>query len=97
MRRAVRSVTWAALLLGATGAVDGADRLQLAGVEGSHDVQAGIAVLREAYRRLDMEIEIRVLPAHLALVQANSGMVDGEVQRIASAARTSTWYRSRFP
>lgn len=39
-------------------------------------------VLREAYRRLDIEIDIQKFPGDRPLTMANKGQVDGDIQRI---------------
>jgi polar amino acid transport system substrate-binding protein len=46
-----------------------------------HDAAA--AIILEAYKRLDIEIVFKVLPAERALQSSNSGGVDGELVRIA--------------
>ena len=56
--------------------------LVLAAVEGSQDVNAGVAVVKEAYRRLGIPVEIKWLQGKTALELSNSGRLDGEVQRI---------------
>ncbi len=48
----------------------------------SIDTVISEVILREAYRRLDIEVVIRKYPAERALQLANEGSVDGEVQRI---------------
>ena len=60
----------------------------LAGVVGSADAWAGDVILREAYRRLGIALEIRKLPAERALRMASDGQLDGEVQRIDAVKRT---------
>ncbi len=39
-------------------------------------------VMREAYRRLGYEIEVRQFPGERALIQADRGIVDGELARL---------------
>ena len=46
-----------------------------------HDAAA--AIIREAYKRLDIEIVFKILPGERALQSSNRGMVDGELVRIA--------------
>ena len=54
------------------------------------DARAAAAVLEEAYGRLGIEIEVEYLNGKLALARADSGLYDGDVQRIDGIAR-------RFP
>ena len=66
------------------------DTLVLTTVKGSADVNAGVAVVREAYKRLGIEIIVQHLQGKEALESSNSGKVDGEVQRIDGITRTFT-------
>ncbi len=54
------------------------------------DARAAAAVLEEAYGRLGIEIEVEYLNGKLALARADSGLYDGDAQRIDGIAR-------RFP
>ena len=51
-------------------------------IEGSIDADTGIAVMREAYRRIGIVTEFRAFSAHEALEMANSGAVHAELERI---------------
>lgn len=64
-----------------------ADPLILGAVKGSSDVNAGVAVIREAYRRLGVDIEIRWLQSSESLDLSNTGVIDGEIQRIDGISR----------
>ena len=44
--------------------------------------EIGENILQEAYQRIGIQVDARVLPAERALVMANTGEVDGEVLRI---------------
>ncbi len=46
-------------------------------------ILTAINILREAYKRLDIEVEITHLPGERAINMANRGEVDGEVFRVA--------------
>ena len=46
-----------------------------------HDAAA--AIIREAYKKLGIELVIKTLPAERALQSSNSGAIDGELVRIA--------------
>jgi len=46
------------------------------------DTLTSEVIVREAYRRLGIEVQIRKYPGERALKLANSGKVDGDVQRI---------------
>ena len=45
-------------------------------------------VLREAYQRIGIQIQMKTLPAERGLVQSNQGMIDGEVNRIQGIEST---------
>ena len=64
-------------------------RLRFAAAE-TADARAAAAVLEEAYGRLGIEIEVDYLHGGTALIHANSGLYDGDVQRIDGIDR-------RFP
>lgn len=64
------------------------DSLRVSSVEGSSDANAGEAVLREAYKRLGIDIVIERMQGRKALEASNSGEVDGEVQRIDGITRS---------
>ena len=59
-----------------------AEKLILTSVAGSVDAKVGEAVVKEAYKRLGIDIEIEWLGGKTALEYSNSGKVDGELQRI---------------
>lgn len=56
--------------------------LTLVTVEDSLETEIGINVVREAYARIGIEVEIRKYAGRIALEKSNSGEVDGEVHRI---------------
>ena len=60
----------------------------LAGVRGSADGWAADVILREAYRRIGIELEIRKVPAARAVLLTTVGLLDGEVQRIDAFKNT---------
>tara|TARA_Y100000588_G_scaffold354241_2_gene408326 strand:+ start:7160 stop:7888 length:729 start_codon:yes stop_codon:yes gene_type:complete len=76
----------ALLCLDPSGAVF-AEPLRLAAVQGSSDVNFGVAVVKEAYARLGHEIEIVSESGPTALKRSNGGDLDGEVQRIDGISR----------
>ncbi len=57
-------------------------QLVLATVEDSYDTYTSINVLKEAYSRLGIDLEIRHYPGDISIRNANEGEVDGDVQRI---------------
>jgi len=57
-------------------------KLILSGIEGSVNSDISLIVLKQAYRKLGIEVEYNPLPGERALQTANSGKVDGEVFRI---------------
>lgn len=59
-------------------------------VGGSMDVPAGSAVVREAYRRIGYDIEVKEFTGKEALEYSNSGKVDAELQRIDGINRRFT-------
>ncbi len=60
----------------------GVERLVLATPENTVDTVIGEVIVREAYRRLGIDVVIRKYPAERAVRLANSGELDGAVQRI---------------
>jgi len=44
---------------------------------------SGERILREAYSRLDIEVEFRIYPTERSLINAAAGITDGELQRIS--------------
>ncbi len=62
-------------------------QLELTAVANSPDTGVSGEVLKEAYRRLGIDISILKLGASEALQRSNSGSADGEVQRIDGISR----------
>lgn len=62
-------------------------RLVLATPERTVDTLIGEVIVREAYRRLGIDVVIRKYPAERAVRLADAGQVDGEVQRIGGLAQ----------
>lgn len=60
--------------------------MRLVTVRDSREVDIGVAVLREAYGRLGMTIEVERLAGDLALQRLRDGEADGDVHRIDGAA-----------
>lgn len=50
----------------------------------SADIESRVsqAVMKEAYKQLDISVSITELPAERALIESNAGRSDGEVNRI---------------
>jgi len=59
-------------------------QLKLTAIEGSLNSKISQLVLEEAYKKLNIEIDIIALPGERALRTSNSGKVDGELFRIAN-------------
>ena len=87
LRHTLMAILFGAVLSGELGAQE---TMRLAGVEASADSAAGAAVLEEGYRRIGMSIEIEWLSPVEALEAANSGSLDGDLQRIDGLSRTFT-------
>lgn len=87
MKRCFAATATLAALLLATPASPRAQELVFSTIEGSPDVEVVVAVLREAYARLGIDIVVQRLPANEALRRSSSGEVDGEVSRIDGVAR----------
>ena len=62
-------------------------RLVFTTVEGSPDTLTAEAVLKEAYKRMGVEINVLRLSAKEALRRSNAGEADGEVARIDGASK----------
>lgn len=65
-----------------------AEPLVLVTVTNSVGTVISEVITRKAYKRIGIDVEIRKYPAERALRIANSGKVDGEVQRIDGIAAT---------
>ena len=65
-----------------------AEPLVLVTVPNSAGTTISEVITRKAYKRIGIDVEIRKYPAERALRIANSGKVDGEVQRIDGIAAT---------
>ena len=64
--------------------VNAAEKLLFSGIRGSVNTDISMRVLKEAYKKLDIEVEVLPLPGARALQSSNSGKVDGEVFRIVN-------------
>ena len=83
------------LLFGiAFGGAEAADKLILVTPVNSIDTLVSEVILRKAYKRLGIDVQINKYPAERALKMADRGHVDGEVQRIAGINRV---YRNLLP
>lgn len=63
------------------------DTLVFSTPELTADTLSSEIILKEAYRRIGIAASIVKLPPERALLQANTGAVDGEVQRIGTISR----------
>ncbi len=68
--------------LWATNAAADVERLVLAAPENTVETVIGEVIVREAYRRLGIDVVIKKYPAERAVRLANRGELDGEVQRV---------------
>ena len=66
------------------------DTVRIAGVEQSVDRETANIIVGEAYRRIGVEMEVEWLDGPEALEAANSGELDGELQRIDGITRAWT-------
>ncbi len=64
------------------------EHLILVAVPNSAGTAISEVITRKAYKRIGIDVEIRKYPAVRALKLANSGKVDGEVQRIDGITKT---------
>ncbi len=67
-----------------------AERLTLVTPTDTVDTVISEVIVREAYRRIGIKVEIKKYPAERALRLADRGVADGEVQRIDGIAKTYT-------
>ena len=65
------------------------DTVRIGSVEQSFDKETAVAIVGEAYRRIGIEIEMEYFSGRDGLEAANSGELDGELQRIDGI--TKTW------
>ncbi|GAB4512603.1 MAG: transporter substrate-binding domain-containing protein [Roseibium sp.] len=74
------------------------DKLVLSGIERApHSVMAA-AILKAAYRKLDIEVEIYYTSGKRSLVMSSSGAVDGEVSRVRAVGESfSSLHRIELP
>lgn len=78
----LKILIYSCLYLGLSGQALGQETLVLSSVKGSIDAEVSIAVMKEAYDMIGINIEIREFGGKEALHASNSGMVDGEIERI---------------
>lgn len=82
---------WALLLLplsiGSAQETEGTESVVISLVADTHDSHGGMAVIKEAYAQLGIEVFFRELGAADALAASSSGEVDAELQRIAGLER----------
>ncbi|QTA85079.1 substrate-binding periplasmic protein [Desulfonema magnum] len=65
-----------------SGSVYAREKLVLTTLDSHLNAVVGVNILREAYQRIGIQIETKILPAERALHMANKGKFDGEVIRI---------------
>lgn len=70
------------ILFASSALASGIQKLVLCGIENSVNQRWASALLKEAYRGLNIEIELITFPGKRSLVMSNTGECDGEVQRI---------------
>jgi polar amino acid transport system substrate-binding protein len=81
LRQLLRSGLMAGLLVGGTACAT--QKVTIAVVDRSLQLEAvSRALLTEAYRRIDVNVVFKEVPAVRALYEANEGLVDGDLQRI---------------
>lgn len=81
-RVSARFLSVLAFLIGTAGPGGAVERLVLATPENTIDTVISEVIVREAYRRLGIDVVIKKYPAERAVRLADQGEVDGEVQRI---------------
>ncbi|EPJ43683.1 MAG: hypothetical protein OFPII_40440 [Osedax symbiont Rs1] len=59
-----------------------AQSLSIAQLKGAPDDILGAKLLKEIYKRANIQLELTILPAKRALIQSSQGIIDGELQRI---------------
>ena len=59
-------------------------------LDGTYVQKISELVIREAYSRLNISIQIKELPARRAIAMANSGLVDGELSRVSGIEKKFT-------
>lgn len=69
----------------------GEDMLNFSAIEGSAYTSYATTVMREVYKRLDLEFSVTLLPAKRSLISSNAGgSIDGELFRISGIEQTYT-------
>ena len=61
--------------------------LVFSGIEGSANTEISLRVLKEAYKKIGIDVTYLPLPGERALRSSNAGQVDGEVFRIANVEK----------
>ena len=83
-----RLVGWTALVtalfFGLANDLQATEKLVLSTPELTADTVVSEMILKEAYRRIGINVTIKKFPPERSLHEANNGKVDGEVQRIGS-------------
>jgi len=95
----VKNVLFGAVFLTAFwgGSLEAQERLVLVTPPNSIDTVISEVITRKAYKRIGIDVEIRKYPGERALRLANSGKVDGEVQRIDGIAKHYTNLTQVYP
>ncbi|SCA57581.1 conserved exported hypothetical protein [Candidatus Terasakiella magnetica] len=90
----LRSLCLIISLLFSSFSVSAADFLNLSAIQHSDNSNISELVLREAYKKIGIEIFITPLPAKRSLHHSNQGRADGELFRIAGMEKT---YKNLVP
>ena len=61
--------------------------MELVTIQGSGIAEPCKIIIEQAYQRLGIDLVITYLPAERALIEANEGIADGELQRIAGLSQ----------
>ncbi|MDN3719794.1 hypothetical protein QW131_12980 [Roseibium salinum] len=86
MRRLVGIFVFFLLLLGSGTSADVQQRLVLSTIEGTPNGVIGAAVLKAAYGKLGIDLDIYYTSGKRSLLVAASGSVDGEVLRVGTVS-----------
>jgi len=79
-----------ACLLYNTGITADNKKMTFTTLDGANVQKISANVMRDAYRRLDISVEIKELPARRSIAMANTGAVDGELSRVSGLEKNFT-------
>lgn len=88
--KSLSTLVWVGIGIFFSAGVCGADKIVLSAIADSANTDISEAVLRLAYQKMGLEVDVLYYPSKRAIRAANNGVTDGELYRVAGVEMRHT-------